>query len=73
MAGLRKPYQLRPAMAQISACRKISADHLTNPKDTTNINFDLCEHCRSGRHHIGTLAGLKSVQVAGFISECMAG
>jgi hypothetical protein len=37
MAGLRNPDQLRPAMAHISACRKISADGLTKFHETENI------------------------------------
>jgi len=46
---------------------------LTNPDNTNIINFDLWKQAAGGRHQIGTLAGFKSEQVAGFLLECMAG
>jgi len=46
---------------------------LTNPDNLNIINFDLWKQAAGGRHQIGTLAGFKSEQVAGFLLECMAG
>jgi len=46
---------------------------LTNPDNPNIINFDLWKQAAGGRHQIGTLAGFKSEQVAGFLLECMAG
>ena len=46
---------------------------MTNPDNTNIINFDLWKQAAGGRHQIGTLAGFKSEQVAGFLLECMAG
>jgi hypothetical protein len=46
---------------------------LTNPDNTNIINFDLWKRAASGRHQIGTMAGFKSEQVAGFLLECVAG
>ncbi|MGP0009656.1 MAG: hypothetical protein ACLPIG_13265, partial [Methylocella sp.] len=36
-------------------------------------NFDLWKRAAGGRHQIGTMAGFRSEQVAGFLLECMAG
>lgn len=46
---------------------------MTNPDNPNIINFDLWKQAAGGRHQIGTLAGFKSEQVAGFLLECMAG
>jgi hypothetical protein len=46
---------------------------LTNPDNPNIINFDLWKQAAGGRHQIGTLAGFRSEQVAGFLLECMAG
>jgi hypothetical protein len=46
---------------------------LTNPDNPNIINFDLGKQAAGGRHQIGTLAGFRSEQVAGFLLECMAG
>jgi len=46
---------------------------LTNPDNPNIINFDLWKQAAGGRHQIGTMAGFKSEQVAGFLLECMAG
>ena len=46
---------------------------MTNPDNPNIINFDLWKQADGGRHQIGTLAGFKSEQVAGFLLECMAG
>ena len=46
---------------------------MTNPDNPNIINFDLWKQAAGGRHQIGTLAGFRSEQVAGFLLECMAG
>jgi len=46
---------------------------LTDPDIRNIIDFDLWKQAAGGRHQIGTLAGFKSEQVAGFLLECMAG
>jgi hypothetical protein len=46
---------------------------LTNPDNPNIINFDLWKQAAGGRHQIGTMAGFRSEQVAGFLLECMAG
>ena len=46
---------------------------MTNPDNPNIINFDLWKQAAGGRFQIGTLAGFKSEQVAGFLLECMAG
>jgi hypothetical protein len=46
---------------------------LTNPDNPNIINFDLWKQADGGRHQIGTMAGFRSEQVAGFLLECMAG
>ena len=46
---------------------------MTNPDNPNIINFDLWKQAAGGRHQIGTLAGFKSEQGAGFLLECMAG
>jgi len=46
---------------------------LTNPDNPNIINFDLWKQAAGGRHQIGTMAGFRSEQVAGFQLECMAG
>jgi hypothetical protein len=46
---------------------------LTNPDNPNIINFDLWKRAAGGRHQIGTMAGFRSEQVAGFLLECMAG
>jgi hypothetical protein len=46
---------------------------LTNPVNPNIINFDLWKQAAGGRHQIGTMAGFRSEQVAGFLLECMAG
>jgi hypothetical protein len=46
---------------------------LTNQEWRNIINPDLWQQTASGRHQIGTPAGFRSEQVAGFVLECMAG
>jgi len=46
---------------------------LTNPDNPNIINFDLWKQAAGGRHQIGTMAGFRSEQVAGFLLEYMAG
>jgi AhpD family alkylhydroperoxidase len=46
---------------------------LTNQEQRNIINPDLRRQTASGRLQIGTLAGFRSEQVAGFLLECMAG
>lgn len=46
---------------------------LTNQKRRNIINPDLRRQTASGRLQIGTLAGFRSEQVAGFLLESMAG
>ena len=46
---------------------------MTNPDNPNIINFDLWKQAAGGRHQIGTMAGFRSEQVAGFLLECMAG
>jgi hypothetical protein len=46
---------------------------LTAQKTRNIIHLDLRRYDAGGRHQIGTLAGFRSEQVAGFILECMAG
>jgi hypothetical protein len=46
---------------------------LTNQERRNIINPDLWQQNASGRLQIGTPAGFRSEQVAGFVLECMAG
>jgi hypothetical protein len=46
---------------------------LTKPDNPNIIDFDLWKQAAGDRHQIGTLAGFRSEQVAGFLLECMAG
>ena len=46
---------------------------MTNPDNPNIINLDLWKQAAGSRHQIGTLAGFRSEQVAGFLLECMAG
>ena len=47
-------------------------DHLTDAIDQNIIQSDLRKQDAGGRHQIGTLAGFRLEQVAGFRLECMA-
>jgi hypothetical protein len=46
---------------------------LTNQERRNIINLNLRKQTASGRLQIGTPAGFRSEQVAGFVLECMAG